>query len=113
VTTTSSYTHQDILLPEMFSGFESINRYWDKDHNSFAAKILPGEYYVTAQNEIIVTVLGSCVSACVRDKINGVGGMNHFMLPISSNDMSEHLQSGGASTKATRYGSYAMEKIWK
>jgi len=111
VTTTSSYTHQNIVLPEKFSGFESINRYWDKTHKSFAAKILPGEYYVTVQNEIIVTVLGSCVSACVRDKVYGIGGMNHFMLPLSSADMSEHLQPGGASTKATRYGGYAMEML--
>ena len=29
----------------------------------------------------ITTVLGSCVSACIRDRVAGVGGMNHFMLP--------------------------------
>ena len=51
-----------------------------------AAKILPGEYYVTTQNEMIVTVLGSCVSACIRDPIFGIGGMNHFMLPSQNNE---------------------------
>ena len=98
-------------LPAIFPGFESINRYWDKTHNSFAAKILPGEYFVTAEDEIIVTVLGSCVSACVRDKIFGIGGMNHFMLPASSSDLSKHLLSDGDSTEATRYGGYAMEML--
>lgn len=107
----SSYAHQNIILPKIFPGFESINRYWDKTHDSFAAKILPGEYYVTAEDEVIVTVLGSCVSACVRDKIFGIGGMNHFMLPASSSDMSHHLQEGGNSTEATRYGGYAMEML--
>ncbi len=107
----SSYAHQDIELPAIFSGFEGINRYWDKSHDSFAAKILPGEYFVTQEDEIIVTVLGSCISACVRDKIFGIGGMNHFMLPASAQDMSHHLEVGGNSTEATRYGSYAMEML--
>jgi chemotaxis protein CheD len=30
---------------------------------------------------LLVTVLGSCVTACVRDRDKGLGGMNHFMLP--------------------------------
>ena len=30
---------------------------------------------------IVYTVLGSCISACIRDPVAGVGGMNHFMLP--------------------------------
>ena len=48
-----------------------------------AATILPGQYYVTGGRELITTVLGCCVSACIRDRIFGIGGMNHFMLPIS------------------------------
>lgn len=70
-------------LPRVLPGFEHINRYWDSVHQAAAAKLLPGEYYVTVEDEIIVTVLGSCVSACIRDPIRGIGGMNHFMLPIS------------------------------
>jgi chemotaxis protein CheD len=107
----SSYSHQNIILPDIFSGFEAINRYWDITHDSFAAKILPGEYYVTGQDEVIVTVLGSCVSACVRDKLLGIGGMNHFMLPESAESMAYHLEAGGNSTEATRYGGYAMEML--
>jgi chemotaxis protein CheD len=74
----------------------------------FAAKILPGELYVTTQNEIIVTVLGSCVSACVRDPVFGIGGMNHFMLPLQGGDGSWEKKGLGL---ATRYGNYAMEHL--
>lgn len=90
------------------SGFETIKRYWDPQRQVFAAKILPGEYYVTAAGEMITTVLGSCVAACIRDKVFGIGGMNHFMLP---------MQAGGGAWEdtsvnaATRYGNYAMEHL--
>jgi chemotaxis protein CheD len=75
----------------------------------FAAKIMPGEFYVTTQNEIIVTVLGSCVSACIRDPIFGIGGMNHFMLPLHGPDSSSWDKKGLG--LATRYGNYAMEHL--
>jgi chemotaxis protein CheD len=91
------------------AGFERINRYWDPMHNMVAAKILPGEYYVTQEDETIVTVLGSCVAACIRDRIFNIGGMNHFMLPESHNgDGHWHAADNGTST---RYGSYAMEQL--
>ncbi|MFC1602039.1 chemoreceptor glutamine deamidase CheD [Pseudomonadota bacterium] len=96
-------------FPPVIKGFESINRYWDKRHNIIAAKILPGEYYVTKQDEMVCTVLGSCVSACIRDAKVGVGGMNHFMLPLSDDG-----NWGGADdlvSTATRYGNYAMEHM--
>lgn len=95
--------------PQVLSGFEHINRYWDKHALTFAAKILPGEYYVTQHKEKIVTVLGSCVSACIRDKNTGVGGMNHFMLPETSGDGS--WGGSNVNTAATRYGNYAMEHM--
>ena len=95
-------------MEKCFRGFSDINRYWDKTHNIFAAKILPGEYYVTANNEAIVTVLGSCVSACIRDKVFGIGGMNHFMLPI--NRGASHAEVA-AMSNAGRYGNFAMEKM--
>jgi len=96
-------------FPPVINGFEDINRYWDRRHKIIAAKILPGEYYVTYHNEMICTVLGSCVSACIRDSKVGVGGMNHFMLPLS-----EDGSWGGADSvisTATRYGNYAMEHM--
>lgn len=103
------FSRNSVELPKVIPGFEDINRYWDRTHSISAAKILPGEYYVTASDELITTVLGSCVSACIRDRIFGVGGMNHFMLPASDNG-SWGSSSNVAST-ANRYGNYAMEHM--
>ncbi|BCN92898.1 putative chemoreceptor glutamine deamidase CheD 1 [Thiomicrorhabdus immobilis] len=69
-------------------------------------KILPGEFYVTKDNERIETILGSCISACVRDPIAGVGGMNHFMLPVDKSN-----NRGTELSDANRYGNYAMENL--
>ncbi|GKT11052.1 MAG: chemotaxis protein CheD [Thiomicrorhabdus sp.] len=69
-------------------------------------KILPGEFYISQKNERIETVLGSCISACVRDPIAGVGGMNHFMLPVNKNS-----RSASELSDANRYGNYAMENL--
>ena len=74
----------DRARPAVLPGFESIKAYWDATHQYFAARIQPGEYYVSSGEEIITTVLGSCVSACIRDTRIGIGGMNHFMLPESA-----------------------------
>jgi chemotaxis protein CheD len=81
------------------------NLYFDRHFEMQAAKILPGEYYVTTRDMLIVTVLGSCVSACIRDRLTGIGGMNHFMLPESDNDPNNPLST------STRYGTYAMEML--
>lgn len=85
-------------------GFEHINRYWDPRMGQPAAKILPGECYVSKTGEMIVTVLGSCIAACIRDVMTGVGGMNHFMLPVSSGQTNGH-----AITAELAYGNWAME----
>ena len=93
--------------PSCLTDFDHVNRYWDRAHKTWAAKILPGEYYVTTQqDEAIATTLGSCVSACIRDKVFGIGGMNHFMLPRNSEHTSVNWMDA-----ATRYGSYAMEHL--
>jgi len=93
---------------EPLPGFEQINRYWDRTHQMPAAKLLPGEYYVTPHEEIITTVLGSCVSACIWDRLFGIGGMNHFMLPLSE---SGSWHGSDLLSTATRYGNYAMEHM--
>jgi chemotaxis protein CheD len=82
----------------------SSNLYFDRAFDCEAAKILPGEYYCTDKDMVIVTVLGSCVSACIRDRVSGVGGMNHFMLPDGGGDDSVVSES-------MRYGAYAMEVL--
>lgn len=88
-------------LPE----FSGVKRYWDKTNDCVAAKILPGEYYVSVTNELITTVLGSCISVCIRDAKNGIGGMNHFMLPKDNNVMESVVSD------AARYGNFAMEHL--
>ncbi len=95
--------------PPALRGFEHLQRFWEPDTERWTAKLLPGEYYVTCHDEAITTVLGSCISACIRDPKRGVGGMNHFMLPAdracSRNDWLDPVRL------ATRYGSYAMESL--
>ena len=96
--------------PDTLPGFGHVHRSWDSRNERWSAKILPGEYFVTRSDEIITTVLGSCISACVRDPALGVGGMNHFMLP---EDIT-HGSSSWLDPKAgmsTRYGSFAMESL--
>lgn len=65
-----------------------------------AVKVLPGEYFVSSEDMVIMTVLGSCIAACIWDPHLNIGGMNHFMLP----------DSDGIDTSG-RYGSYAMELL--
>ncbi len=89
--------------PRALRGFEDINRYWDNAENRWIAQVLPGDFYVTSYDEVITTVLGSCVSTCVRDPEAGVAGLNHFMLPN---------QNGGfRDSDALRYGCFAVERL--
>lgn len=75
--------------------------YFDAVLASDAAKLLPAEYFATDRALALVTVLGSCVAACLRDPVLKLGGMNHFMLP----------DGDGGSGAPARYGSHAMELL--
>lgn len=91
-------------------GFENVRRYRDPSTHNIIAKLLPGDFYVTRNEEVLDTVLGSCVSACIRSLRTGIGGMNHFMLPHPRGG--ESGDSWGAVTgTATRYGSASMEQL--
>ncbi len=94
--------------PLAIPGFEHIKRAWNDSHDTFAARLNPGEYYVTKNDEAIYTTLGSCISACIRDRVTGVGGMNHFMLPASVGEGGWKAAGLGSST---RYGNFAMEHL--
>lgn len=95
-------------LPE----FAHINHYWDKQREYVVAKILPGEFYMTKQNVAIATTLGSCISACIWDNRIGIGGMNHFMLPLTDKEAHEvDWGKRGLASDATRYGNFAMEHL--
>lgn len=89
--------------PRTLRGFESTQRYWDVAEGSWVALVVPGDCYVTNGAEIISTVLGSCVSTCVRDAVAGISGLNHFLLPN---------QSGVYEARhALRYGCFAVERL--
>jgi chemotaxis protein CheD len=105
-TTDIDPSHCRTALPQ----FAHIRRGWDPFNEAVVARLLPGEYYVTRHDEMIFTVLGSCVSACVRDRKLGIGGMNHFMLPL---DRSNGRTGWGADdpSAVTRYGNVAMEYL--
>lgn len=80
----------------------ATTHYFDRTFAQKAIKILPGEYYATTQDKLLVTVLGSCIAVCLYDPVNKVAGMNHFLLP----DIVGSSNSGNVST---RYGINAME----
>lgn len=81
-------------------------RYRDPQFDAVAVKVFPGEHYVSDQpEEMLVTILGSCVCACIRDPYVGIGGMNHFMLPESSGSAWDGVSD------SMRYGNVAMERL--
>jgi chemotaxis protein CheD len=57
--------------------------------------VIQGEYAVVADpGAILTTLLGSCVAACLRDPVSGVGGMNHFLLPGDRHSPAESMKYG-------------------
>ncbi|MEM9300664.1 MAG: chemoreceptor glutamine deamidase CheD [Pseudomonadota bacterium] len=76
----------------------------------WVVRIGPGEYYATTEDDMISTVLGSCVAACVRNRVTGVGGMNHFLLPTTFDEDSPRWGETPVSA-AMRFGNVAMEKL--
>jgi chemotaxis protein CheD len=84
-------------------------RFYDSTQAAWMVKVLPGEFYVTADpEEVLVTVLGSCVSACIRDPHARIGGMNHFMLV--QNKLGQR-GAWGNELESARFGNFAMEKL--
>ena len=81
-------------------------RVFDAASSMWMVKVFPGEFYITRKtDEMIVTVLGSCVAACIRDPVVGIGGMNHFMLAQHSSG------NWGNDIRSMRFGNFAMEKL--
>jgi chemotaxis protein CheD len=95
---------QTLAEPSADNIATSRHRFYDTANSAWLVKVFPGEFYVTSKSdEVLVTVLGSCVSACIRDPKTGIGGMNHFMLPMGD--------GGSWEGESTRYGNFAMEKL--
>ena len=104
---TDKLTNQ--IKPQELPGFDHIKRTWNEAMQCWSARLLPGEYYVSKNDECISTVLGSCISVCIYDPTIKVGGMNHFMLPAQG----EHSSGawGDPTSSSTRYGNFAMEYL--
>ena len=80
--------------------------YYDVQFDAYVVKILPGDHYVTtAADEVLATVLGSCISACIYDPKTKKGGMNHFMLPKSASG------TWGGHSAGMRFGNFAMDVL--
>ena len=91
---------------------KSTSRYWDARFKRYVVKLLPGEYYVGNGDEMIVTVLGSCIAACIYERVLSIGGMNHFMLPSRKFPTRDHDDSvTNYNSLASRYGNVAMERL--
>ena len=84
---------------------QTLERYYDRTFQREAIKLLPGQYHVGSGEELLVTVLGSCVSACLFDSQRGIGGMNHFMLPNSD------VGPARGDAMSARLGIHAMELL--
>lgn len=64
--------------------------------------VVQGQFQISDDpNVVLTTVLGSCVAACVRDPVLGLGGMNHFLLPGSTDGRNDSM----------KYGVYSMELL--
>jgi chemotaxis protein CheD len=83
---------------------EARTYYYERDFGKHAVKVLPGEFFVAAEDVVLSTVLGSCVSACIWDPKLRIGGMNHFLLPGEAGSADPMSDSG-------RYGVFAMEQL--
>lgn len=62
--------------------------------------LVPGELYCSAKPTVVTTVLGSCVSVCLWDSTQRIGGINHFILPHSRD-----------ADRAARYGDVAVDQL--
>jgi chemotaxis protein CheD len=90
-----------------FDGMSSgPSRYFSQKFQKQAVRLGPCHMYITSQlDEMLETVLGSCVTACIRDSQAGVAGINHFMLPATDQPRSNDLMT------TLRYGNHSMDLL--
>ena len=98
----SRRNEDSLSTPQYYKGSKRV---FDAASGVTTVKLFSGDWYVSADaSEMLTTILGSCVSACVRDPIAGIGGMNHFLLPGDETTVSDV-------SDAARYGVFAMERL--
>ena len=66
--------------------------------------LMPGEYHITRSPMQIDTLLGSCVSVCLRNRVKGYAAMNHYLLAKPSKDNENDIG---------RYGTTSIEHLIK
>ncbi|OOE36286.1 chemotaxis protein CheD [Salinivibrio kushneri] len=88
---------------------KTLTRFFSPEHDKHMVKLQPGDVYVSANDELIATGLGSCIAACIWDPESQVGGMNHFMLPLKCEEAESAWTAEPYLSHAARYGNYAME----
>lgn len=87
---------------------DGVRRYYDHNMELTVVKLYTGDCYVSADpGEMLVTILGSCISVCMRDPVAGVGGMNHFLLPGNTRKKASKSDPG----YSTRFGIFAIEEL--
>jgi chemotaxis protein CheD len=94
-------------LVQVGSYYDGSKRYYDQVSEVTVVKLFSGDCYTSEKSgEMIMTILGSCISTCIRDPILRIGGMNHFLLPGNNEGSTIDKMSESA-----RYGVFAMEKL--
>lgn len=91
-------------------------RKYDSKLKTQIMTIFAGEYFISSERDVISTVLGSCISVCLYDSENRIGGMNHFMLPEAGQSKSQLYGNSGLNKdklteESMRYGITAMEVL--
>lgn len=94
--------NEEIRAVDYFHGKKS---FFDASKNIKVVRVFAGDCYISKEGGVMMsTILGSCISACIRDPLTGVGGMNHFLLP-GHEDLDNRVST------AARYGVFAMERL--
>ena len=60
--------------------------------------LISGEFIITSMPIEIHTILGSCVSVCLWDKVLKIAGMNHYMTPGAPHTKTSNRNQGYFST---------------
>lgn len=82
----------------------NVNRFHDSSSGLDIVQVMPGALYVSNKGECITTILGSCISVCLRDPVAGIGGLNHFMLPGLETDCDKDSDTNN-------YGQFSMTQL--
>lgn len=93
------------ISKEMASQFSNIEQSWDHNLERNVWTIHPGDYCIINNNDVLCTVLGTCIAVTILDVKNHITGMNHFLLP------DDNGKANSKDSYSARYGCWAMEHL--